>query len=179
MLRRLLLALVVFTPAFAQQPKPNNAQDVLDLAKEVAAGNDVAAKAATLSKRFKTVEIGMRLYNPRGRGGIGFGPKGMAIERKLIDVGEKGISAETLKKEADELIRVAHVNLVLAEVTRGFAPAKPFLGRGKKEWERDVDAVRTASKELVKAVEASDPKAVQAAATRINNACNSCHDGAR
>jgi hypothetical protein len=119
----------------------------------------------------------MRLFNPRSSGGLGFGPRGVAIEWKLLDLGDAGISAEALKKEAADLRRVAGVNLVLAEVTRGFAPEKPFLGRGKKEWERDVEALKAGSQELLKALQAGSPKDVQAAAGRINNACNNCHDG--
>ena len=119
----------------------------------------------------------MNLYNPRDRGGIGFGPRGIAIERKLVDLEEKPLAAETLKKEATALVRLAHINLVMAEITHGFAPDKPFLGKGKKEWQRDVEAMKAASRSLLKAIAASSPKDVQLAAARINNACNNCHDG--
>jgi hypothetical protein len=153
------------------------AKEVLDLAREAESGKDVTAKAASLRKRFGNARAAMRLFNPRSAGGLGFGPRGVAIEWKLVNLGEDGISPEELKKEAADLRRVAQVNLVLAEVTRGFAPEKPFLGRGKKEWDRDVDAMKAASRELLKAVQAGSPKDVQTAVGRINNACNSCHDG--
>jgi hypothetical protein len=180
--RVLVLGLGLFAvsliPVSARQVK-GTAKEVLDLAGESESGKDVARKAAALKGRFKEVGGAMRLYNARANGGVGYGPKGVRIERRLIDIEEDGLTAEALKKESVELTRVAHVNLVLAEVTRGFAPEKAAFGRGKKEWERDVDAVKAASAELLKAVKAADPKAVQAAAAKINKACNSCHDGER
>jgi hypothetical protein len=179
--RGLVLGLAVVAAALTAgraQDAKSLGQEVLELARESAAGKDVAKGAQALGKRFGSARAAMRLYNPRSsrNGGIGFGPRGLAIERRLIDLGEQATSAQTLKKESAELTRVAHVNLVMAEVLRGFAPAKPFLGRGKKEWEQDLEAMKVGSRGLLKALEAGDPKAVQAAAARINNACNSCHD---
>jgi hypothetical protein len=178
--RRLAFAGVVVLAGLVAgraQDAKGPAKEVLELAREADAGKDVAARAAALKKRFGNVRGAMRLFNPRSAGGLGFGARGVAIEHKLLNLEEAGISAEVLKKETAHLRQIAQVNLVLAEITRGFAPEKPFLGRGKKEWERDVDALKTASKELLKALQAGSPKDVQAAAGRINNACNNCHDG--
>jgi cytochrome c556 len=102
-----------------------------------------------------------------------------AIEQKLIDLGKRELSAEALKKESADLTRLAHINQVVGEMTRSYAPARPFLGRGKKEWEQDVTALKKASQDLLKAVKASDPRAVKAAVSRINAACNSCHGDSR
>jgi hypothetical protein len=173
-----LAAVGVLTAGRAQDAR-SKGKDVLDLAREGQAGKDIAKKAALLGKQFASARAAMQLYNPRGRNGIGFGPKGTSLEGRFVALGEDGVSAETLKKESAELIRAAHINLVMAEILRAHAPAKPFLGRGKKEWERDLEAMKKASKSLIEAIGASDPKAVQASATRINNACNSCHDGER
>ena len=147
------------------------------MAREADTDKDVATKAAALRKRFGSVGAVMRLYNPRPRGGLGFGSRGDGIEGRLVDLGEQAMTAETLKKESTDLMRVARINLVMAEITRGFAPDKPFLGRGKKEWERDLEAMKTASQGLLKALKAGSPRDVQAAAARVNNACNNCHDG--
>ncbi len=152
-------------------------KEVLELARQAEAGKDIRKKAAALRPRFAGVRRAMNLYNPRDRGGIGFGPRGIALERKLIDLEEKPLDAQALKKESAELVRLAHINLVMAEITHGFAPEKPFLGKGKKEWQRDVEAMKAGSRRLLEALAASSPKDVQAAAARINNACNNCHDG--
>jgi cytochrome c556 len=152
---------------------------VFDLARESESGKDVDKKAAALKGAFKEVRAAMQVYNARTIGGVALGGKEVRLERRLIDLGEDGITAEELKKASAGLTRLAHLNLVVAEVTRGFAPEKPAFGRGKKQWERDVEAVKEASRELLKAVKADDPRAVQAAAARVSKACNSCHDGER
>jgi hypothetical protein len=181
--RGLMLAVVVvvivLAPGRAQVAKKERGKEVLELAREVEAGKDITKRAAVLRKGFGNVRAAMNMYNPRARGGIGFGPRSMAIERRLVDLEEDGVSAETLKKESAELARVAHINLVMAEIVIGYAPKKPVLGRGTKEWERDLDLVKTGSSDLLKAVKAADPKAVKAAAARINNGCNNCHDGVK
>ena len=151
--------------------------EVLELAREAEAGKDVTKRAAALSKRFRDVHAAMRVYNPRSAGGLGLGPRGEGIERRLVDLGEGTLSADALKKESGELVQVAHLTFILAEVTRGHAPAKPFLGRGKKEWERDLEGVKAGSQALLQAVKAGEPRAVRTAAARINQACNNCHDG--
>jgi hypothetical protein len=172
----LLALLGVLTTGHTQQAR-GPWKDVVELAQKADTDKDVAKKAAALKKRFANARAAMQLYNPRSQGGLGFGPREVGIEAKLVSAGEDGIDAETLKKEAAEWKRVARINLVMAEIMRGFAPEKPFLGRGKKEWERDIDAWKSASRGLLKAVEDGSPKEVQAAAARINTACSNCHDG--
>ena len=153
------------------------AREVVELAREAEAGKDVEKKAVALRKRFRNARAAMNLFNPRSRGGIGVGPRGTAIEQALIGLEEEALTAQALKKESAELVRVAHITLVMAEITDGFPPAKPFLGKGKKEWERDVGAMKKAARDLLKALEARSPREVKAAATRINTACTNCHDG--
>jgi hypothetical protein len=150
-------------------------KDVADLAREAEAGTDVSKKAAALAKRYARTGAVMRVYSPRARGGIGFGPRGEGIEYKFLDLGERPLSAAALKKESPDLLQLAHVNMVVAEVLRGHAPEKPVAGRGKKEWVRDLEGLKRGSQALLQAVKAGDPKAVQVAAVRINGACNSCH----
>jgi hypothetical protein len=174
------LALAVgLLPAARTQDVRGPAREVLELALQAEAGKDVTERAAALRKRFRNVGAAMRLFNARSQGGIGFGPRAVGIEHRLVELGERGLSEATLKKESAELARVAHINLVMAEIVRGFAPTKPFLGRGKKEWERDVESLKAASAGLLKAVKSGAPKAVQAAAARVNTACNNCHDAKR
>jgi hypothetical protein len=167
-------AIAMLTAGRGQDAK-NRWKDVVELAREAEAGKDITKKAAAL--KFASARAAMQLYNPRTQGGLGFGPRAVGIEARLVELGDDGINAEALKKELAEWKRVARINLVMAEVIRGFAPEKPFLGRGKKEWQRDADAWKSASSDLLKALDGGSPKEVQAVAARINNACNSCHDG--
>lgn len=178
--RGLLLGIVAAVIALAggqAQEIKGPGKDVVDLAREAEEGKDVSKKAAELRKKFGNIRTLMRLYNPRTSGGLGIGPKGDGIEGKFSDLGDDGITAAALKKEAAEVVRMASINLVVMEIVHGLAPEKPFLGRGKKEWDRDAEAVKAGSRNLLEAVKAGDPKAVKAAATRINTACVSCHEG--
>ncbi len=155
------------------RPEPENAGPLL--ARESQDGKDVAKKAAALQKKYAGVHVLMRVYGPRSRGGLGFGPRAEPLEARLLELGERSLSAAALKGESAELLRVGHVNLVVAEVVQGYAPKKRAAGRGKAEWERDVANLKKASKDFLDAVKAADPKAVQASAARINKAYDSCH----
>ena len=97
----LLLVLGLLAAARAQTGR-GAAKDVLELAKQSEAGKDVVAQAKALKRRYARVNTVMGVYNPRSRGGIGFGPatKGRsdAIEQKLLNLAKTELSAETLKK---------------------------------------------------------------------------------
>jgi hypothetical protein len=107
-------------------------KDVVELAQQSDTDKDIGKKAAALKKRFNTARVAMQLYNPRTQGGLGFGPRSVGIEAKLVELGDDGIDAETLKKESAELKRMARINLVMAEIVGGFAPAKQFLGGARR-----------------------------------------------
>lgn len=153
------------------------AKEAVDLAGQAESGKDIAESIKKFRERFGGVRAAMNVFNPRQRGGIGFGTKGISIEGKLINLEKKELAADQLKSESAELTRVAHVAVIMADVFRDLAPSKEFLGRGKKEWVEDTDAMKAGSQSLLKALKAGDPKAVKEAATKINNACNRCHDG--
>jgi hypothetical protein len=173
--------LALFTALFVLQPA--NAQkgaaargEVLALVREAEAGKDFAEKAARAGKRYGRVTTIMRVYNPTTEGGIGFGPeKGDSLEQKLLDLARRELTPDRLKKESAELARLAHINLVVAEMIRPHAPLEPVAGRGKKEWDQDVENLKKVSRGLLEAVRASDPAAVRAAAFRINRTCDRCH----
>jgi hypothetical protein len=149
---------------------------IIDLAKESLAGKDISKKAAALKKDVEELDAWMHAYKPRGKGGIGFGPeKTNGIEMKIINMGKRALPAATLAKEADELIMAAHINIVLAEIARGYAPAKPKGGKGKKEWIQHVEDQKKAADELIKAVKAKNAAAAKSAANNLNQACNNCH----
>ena len=174
----LALLLAGALAGWAQELK-GPAKAALELAREAEAGKDVTKGVPALSKQLGGVGAAMRLFEPRSRGGVGVGAKGAGVERRLTDLAEDGLTAEAMKKEAADLTRLAHLTAVVAEATHAFAPTKPFAGRGKKEWDRDLTAVKAGSRDLLKAVRDGDPKAARSAADRVNKACTSCHDGAR
>ena len=62
----------VLAVGYAQNAS-NPAKDVAELAREVGNGKDLAKPSSALAKRYGHPRIAMRVYNPRGRGGIGIG----------------------------------------------------------------------------------------------------------
>ncbi len=154
-------------------------KDVLDLCKEIAGGKNVSSRAAEIKKKYEDLNTVMHAYKPKAKGGIGFGsnPKD-GIETKVISLGKR-VPAGSLDKEGPELIRMANINIAIAEIAKHYAPAKPKGGKGKKDWETHLADQKKESQDLIKAVKAKDYKAVKAAANNLNNACNNCHSDFR
>jgi hypothetical protein len=154
-----------------EQPK-----SVLELARLAEEGEDIVKPAAGMKSQYKQLKDIMESYKSRTRKGIGFGPKSPddGIETKIIALGKQAPTAAALKKERAELIRLAHVNIAVSELARHFVP-EPKDGKGKKDWQKHCDDLKKTSQDLVKAVKASDTKAVQKAAAGIQGTCNRCH----
>jgi hypothetical protein len=165
-----------FQPANADKAR----KEILDLTNQSLAGLDISKKAQEVKKKLDDLEPFMHAYKPAKRGGIGFGPeKTNGIEMKIIQLMKRPLPPATLAKEANELIRMAHINIVMAEITRAHAPGKPRAGKGKKEWLRHVDDQKKAAEELIRAVRAQSPDRVKKAAANLITACNDCHTNFR
>jgi len=150
-------------------------KDILDIAKDLAAGKDVKDKAEAMKKKYEDLATIMHIYKPRDKGGLGFGMKGEGIEAKLnIIGGKKGISRADVTALEQELIRTSHVNAAVAEVTKLYLP-KPKGGKGPKDWKEYADAMKAGSLDFAKAAKGGDPAKIKTAANNINNACNNCH----
>src|SRR5262245_3488425 len=160
--------------AFARQG--DNAQkEILKLAEKLAAGKDITADVASFKKKFEDLEPIMHSYKPGNKGGIGYGAKKEGIELKLNAMGKRAVPAADLKKDRDELVKMAYVNVVIAEIAAQYAPAKPKGGKGAKEWKAYTTDQKKAAMDLVKAIQAGNAANVKAAANNINSACNGCH----
>ncbi len=72
------------------------------------------------------------------------------------------------------LVRIGHINVAMAEIARGF-PARPRGIIKAREWNRNADDLKKASRELIAAARKRDPIEVKKAAVGVNAACNSCH----
>jgi cytochrome c556 len=135
-----------------------------------------ARAVATVRSGYEELDRVMNIYTPVARGGLGYGSvrKGEGIEAKLLALGKAPLPAATLKAEADELVRVARLNVALAELTRLYpAPKKP--GVGPRQWNQHADALKRASVDLAGAVRKNDPAGVKKASLAINQACETCH----
>jgi cytochrome c556 len=157
------------------KPGGNAQKDILDLADMLANGKNIGARAAALKKKYEDLEQIMNSYKPGNKGGIGYGKKKEGIELKLIAMGKEALAAGALKKEKDDLLKMAYINLAIAEVASHYAPAKPKAGKGAAQWKKYTSDQKKAVAELVKAINASSPAKVKAAANDINSACNGCH----
>jgi soluble cytochrome b562 len=182
----LLLAVVLLAGgdvrAAADEDTKKAQADILDLAKKIADGKNVAQEATAIKKKYEDLNTLMHAYKPSEKGGIGTGlgtPKSDGIEIKIINLGKRAVPGDTLKKEQQALTKIGHINAALAEITTHYAPAKPKGGKGAKEWKQYCSDMKEASLELVKAAKANDAKQVKAAATKLNDACNSCHSDFR
>jgi soluble cytochrome b562 len=159
-------------------------QDVLDLAKKIAEGQDKNAgqQAGAIKKKYEELNTVMHIYKPSPKGGIGTGlePKaGDGIELKIISLGKRALQPATMAKEKELLVKMGYINVAMAEITTHYAPAKPKGGKGAKEWKQYSDDMKKASLDLIKAAKAGKPADVKTAANNLNNACNNCHSDFR
>jgi cytochrome c556 len=166
--------------------------DTIDKLAETLQKDSAAAKkeAAALAKTVDTDDL-MGVLNKRktgGEGGFGFGPKATgekddSIEKKVESLGDPKnapLSAAQLAKESADLQkmtqRIAAVALVAAAKPAPKTVAdKPVPAKDLKKWDEYAEIVAKSTKELNKAIQDKDPKAVQAAASRMDGACKDCH----
>jgi len=161
-------------------------KEVLDVLKAVEEGKDdraLAARAEAIRKKGIELSELMAVYRLKEKGGLGYGEKPdrkSGIERKIIELRgtQKGPSKQTLEKEKQALIRLANVNVALAEIARPHFRKLPAV-TSKKEWDALLDEQKEAAKELIQAVKKEDGKAAVRAAKKLLNACNECHTAPR
>jgi cytochrome c556 len=118
----------------------------------------------------------MNLMLPRkagGKGGVGIGAKPGAItpdgiERKVQAL-EKAAPPEA---EIPDLEKAGYIMKAIALAT----PNKVPKGKNPKNWSKYNDDYQKTAQEFIEAAKKKDPKAVQAAAKKLNNACVSCHN---
>jgi hypothetical protein len=150
----------------------NARKDILDLADMLKRGNNIGKQAAALKKKYEDLAKIMDSYKPGNKGGIGYGKK-EGIEQKLNAMAKEALAAGALKKEKDDLLKMAYINLAIAEVASHYAPEKD--PKGTKQWKKYTSDQKKAAEELIKAINAGNPAKVKAAANDINSACDGCH----
>jgi hypothetical protein len=162
-------------------------KDVLDVLKDVEGGKEdkvLVAKAAAIKKKDVELNNLMKVYRMKEKGGIGYGEKpdaksGLEVKIIALQRTERGPSAATLKKEGTALIKLAHVNIAMAEIGRPHYDNFKDTGKGnnktKKDWDKWFDEQKAAAKELIEAVKKEDSKGVAKAAKDLLNTCTECH----
>jgi len=178
-------ALVVVTVSLAQAPNPAVVaarKDILDVAKAVEDGKGnkaIQAKAKAIKNKGVDLEDLMAVFKTQQKGGLGFGarPAGNSgIELKIAELqrNARGPALAALKKDGEDLVKMAYVAQAMAEITRPHF-AKPMNGKGKKDWDNWLDDQEKASRDLIAAVKAANPKAVALAAKKLQDSCTECH----
>jgi Cytochrome C' len=124
----------------------------------------------------------MNLLRLRSKGGLGFGlkpPAGAAtadgIEAKVMGLAKRPLPAADLKKQADDIVRSAHILAAVSEVSDLHTPKKKMGDKDPKDWTTWTKDMRDASLQLAEAAKKNDPAAVKAAASKLNSSCNNCH----
>ena len=147
---------------------------VLDLVSKMAKGN-VDKEAAAIAKKHD-IEYVMRQFKPRDKGGLGVGPvkKGDGIELKILSLEKTKLSPMELKKQAEDLIKMAQVTQGIATVSQHYPPPKKMKA-DPKNWKKYFDETKKQSQELIKAVKANDPTQVKKVASKLNDSCLNCH----
>jgi len=178
-------ALVLGTVGLAQNPNPAQAaarKDVLDVAKAIEDGKGnkaIQAKAKAINVKGTDLADLMRVYKIRRKAGLGFGAKpadDSGIEMKIMELprNARGPAEAALKRDSEDLVKMAHVTLAMAEIARPYFN-KPANGKGKKDWNKWLDDQEQASKDLIAAVKARNGRAVAAAAKKLQTSCTECH----
>jgi cytochrome c556 len=149
-------------------------KDVLDLAKQIADGKDVQIAADKISKKYEDLNTIMYAFKPKAKKGIGVGAKGEGIEQKIQSMGKRAIPAGTLQKQKADLIKMAYINIAIANLTMN-RPVKPKGGKGAKEWKEHTTEMKNSSLELIEAIKSGSSAKVKAVSTKLETSCNNCH----
>lgn len=135
-----------------------------------------AAKLATQHK----IEPTMNLMKLKKKGGIGIGGL-QSLHKDSIDLliidyatGKPPTKAE-VDKYADDLVKVARVTAVIAEMTPYWGPTKPQGMKTPAKWKELTSEMKKGSADLIAAATAKDEKAIVAAARSLKNSCAECH----
>jgi hypothetical protein len=179
----LTLALAAVGTARDKEEDAKAQKAVLDVTKSAEDGKsdkELATKAAALKKDGYELDSLMKVYKIKKSGGVGFGTSptdSSGIEAKLQELQRaksRGVAAAKLKSEGKDLIKLAYLNIAMAEIAKPHFP-KVTEGKNKKDWDRWLDDQKEGAKELIEAIKKNDGKAAAKAADKMMNACTECH----
>ena len=163
-----------------------------------AMSNPVKSKelAAEMVRLYDLEEISLT-FKPRAEGGLGFGPKRVAIqepfliprkqpqpppapepesiEAKLLALVKQPPTAAQLAAMAPDLKRMAEVVRAIAEATPDYGKEFAMNAEAVKTWGGFSDDMKQGSDDLIAAVKDNDVKGLQKALERLNQSCKDCH----
>jgi hypothetical protein len=136
--------------------------------------------AAKLAKEHK-MDATMRLLQIQTKGGLGIGGLAGPRHKNSIDLliadfaTNKPPTADEVKNNTDDLIRVGQVTAVIAEMTPHWGPTKAQGMKTPEKWKALSEQMRQGAIDLVAAAKAKDEKAALAAAKKMKISCADCH----
>src|SRR5262249_14384398 len=177
-----LTAAIVFLAAGQAADDKGPREDVDKLAAVAKDPDALHKKAEEYAKNLDALEDVMNLLKKRmkdGTGGYGIGPKPTGapddgIEARIQNFGKKPPTKEQLSKDKDALLQMMDRTLAIAEIALAKTPKKKEGDKDPKDWKEYNDEMIKQSKDLRKAIEAGDPKAVKDTASRLNASCTNC-----
>jgi hypothetical protein len=182
-------ALVVWSLALVATGKAadddKEVRDGINKLADAEAAKDTGAartQAEAIAKKIGD-ELGpvMDLMKPRGDGGLGVGnapgkvmPDG--IEKKLLDMGKKPLTAAQLNGQSDALARLGVQVAAIAEVAKLKCPVKKKEGqKDPRDWAKWTEDMNKAALELADAAKAKDVAKLKTLTLRLNSTCSECH----
>jgi hypothetical protein len=137
--------------------------------------------AQGLAKKLEDVEGLMSLFKPRSKKGLGVGPKAGVIvpdgiEIKLLAIGRDAPTQTTLNKEADALVRLAHITAAIGEVAANLPPDRDMGKKTKKAWIALSKEMVESAPQFAAAVKSKSPNDVKTATNKLVGSCNRCHE---
>ncbi len=131
------------------------------------------------------LEKAMRLLKVRDSGGLGFASKPVkgtpdGMESRLLALQRKALTPTELATQADDIVRMANVLAVIAQMTEANTPAKKVGDKDPKDWRAFQEAMLKNTLALGEAARKKDPKespaAIRTIAKALNDSCSSCHE---
>lgn len=179
---RLLLALVVLSLAIlvvhAQVGTPRTPvqKDFLALVKLAETGKSVPPKdiAAFTKTHDDLGDIMGAIYKPGSKKGLGFGKTGQGIEKTLTDW-DKVKGTFPLAKYKADLLKIAALSAVMADVTRSLPPSKAKKPEHAKKWDNYLKDFKTSSQDLAAAAKANNAAKAKQALSKLVGSCTDCH----
>lgn len=122
----------------------------------------------------------MHLFKPRGKGGLGWGPKAGSnpasdgLEKKIQDWAKNGPKANDVADANNEDAAAWLIGMADVIKTKGWTGGMGG-GKTKKAWDEFAEQNRTAAAAFAKAVASKNAANIKSAANELNNSCLNCH----
>ncbi len=137
-------------------------------------------QADALAKKIEDFGEAMDLFKPRKKGGLGVGDMPGAImpdgiEQMLLKIGRDAPAASALAKNAGAYEQMGYRIAAIGLVAHAKAPTANQGKKTVKDWHSWSEDTVTGGLSLAAAAKAKGAQDVKTTASKINNACNSCH----